>query len=172
METFRRKLVTQGIIVILVLGALVSGVSFFAGQIRLARENSVALRGILFNRVGAIGSFAALKTDFEPRGKQALAALYKIVPVQGQIITLGKDFRVLAVQNNLDASFAWGTETKPTAESFGTVGFTLTVMGEYEKLRAFIGKLNNFRFLIVIDSLSLSRAPQGSLTILGRVFYR
>ena len=173
METFRGKLIMQGVIFILLVGSLASGLSFFRRQITRSRENIVFLRNTFAENIALVRTFTTLKTQYEPTGKRALATLYKIIPLQGNIITLGKDFRTLAVQDGLTISFVWGEEKQPTGESFGTIGFTLTLTGEKNKLYSFLEALSRFRYLVVIDALNItSNEPQSTLTINGKIFFR
>lgn len=128
----------------------------------------------LAHRTYALGSFSALKSDYERAAKGYFPVLYRRIPTREQYIFLGNDFKLFARQHNLDLTFLFGEETPPPKNGFGIKRFTVTLKGKTDDLVAFVASIDTFQYATEIEGLNLIQSEQekGELTLRGKVFFR
>lgn len=173
MNNFKKKLLIELSIVILIVLALASGIWFFGSNVQRYSEEIVDLRAELARKSTAIDSLARLRADYDVKAKNYLAFLYSRIPLKDQLINLPREYRFLASQANLQYGFAFGEEVSGNENTLPSVKVNLNVSGQMNQLFNFIRSLGQFRYLNTLDSVSLTSQGGGaSMTIMGRVFFR
>ena len=173
MKAFHKRLVTELAISLIIIGAMALGLLFFGFNIIKFSKKIVSTRQELYDRSVSIESLATLRSDYTARAKNYLNVLYNVVPLKDELIDLSKDFSSLASGEKLEYGFTFVGESPATSVDLGSVEFNLTLGGTLERLLSFVENLQNFRYLINLDSLSLvGGAEQMKMSVRGKVFFR
>lgn len=174
MNLFRNKrIVVQLSISLGVIGALVLVILLFGLQISRLSEKIAATRAELNERSVALNSLASLRSDFSLKGQSYLNVLYNVIPQKDELIDLSKDFQVIAQEDSLNYGFTFLGETPPSGNILGSVKFNLSLGGTLSKLLNFLKNMENFRYLISLENVSINRGSEGmKMDIRGSVFFR
>jgi Tfp pilus assembly protein PilO len=173
MGNFRKRLLTDLSIALIILVAFLGGIVFFRASIKKTTEKIVNLRKALVEKTSAIGSLVNLRQQ-SVAAQGYLNFLYSIVPTKDQLIDLPRDFQSLASQEKLGLGFSFGGENAPAPPNLGSVSFKLSIRGSsFDQLFRFIQRLQNFKYLSSIDNLSIRKLDSElEMEITGRVFFR
>jgi len=174
MNYFKKRLITEISISILIVGALFAGILFFSGNMSTYAQKITMNRQLFASRAAAVDQLASLRSDYNGKASKYLNVLYNIIPSYDQLINLNQELQSLAAQNKLGYSFSFAGETSKTAGGLGFVSFNINVnSGDFNSLMSFVKSLQNFRYLSFIDNISMkSNESLLSMDIRGRVFYR
>jgi hypothetical protein len=168
-SAYLKTIFSCGVLVVF-LGAVIA----LAQVVRSASERVAHGQQELARRTYALGSFSALKSDYERAAKGYFPLLYRKVPTREQYIFLGNDFKLFARQHNLDLTFLFGEETPPAGDGFGIKRFTLTAKGKVDDITAFVASIDTFQYATEVEGFSMTQSEQekGELTLRGKVFFR
>jgi hypothetical protein len=173
MESFKKQIFTQLAIGLIVLAALIAGLVFFGSNIKDYSERISEGRQELFERSRALSSLASIRNQYETKAKTYLGLLYNIIPQRDQLINFSRDLRTAAGEVE-SFGFSFVSESSPTVDSLGVISFNVTIQTTISRLTEFIKNLEKFKFLVMIDSLSIER-QRGDVfqaPFRGRVFFR
>ncbi len=174
MNHFRKRLVTEAGISLLIVAALFVGIQFFRSNVSEYSDKIVAARTLLANRTESIRETAELRSQFNSKASGYLNVLYNVIPSYEQLINLNKDLQSLAVQSGVGYNFSYAGEIPSSAGGLGSISFDLNVSSaNFNSLMNFLKSLQNFRYLSSVDEISM-RSSSGVLVmnIKSRVFYR
>jgi len=173
MDHFYRKLSVAATIAAATAIVFLAGIVYFSAQVNASLDEIVVARTELVKRWRSLNSLASLITDYNERGKGALLVMEQMVPVQDQIFNLNRDFQALAARGNVTAAFSFIEEKAPTEGGLGSVKFTLSVMGGLDDLFRFVKLVEQFKYLSVVDSVSVENGAEHATAIIqGKVFFR
>jgi len=174
MKAFRKRFVTEVVISLIVIGALAFGLVFFGFNIGRFTKKIVSVQRELYRRSASLESLATLRSEYVNKAQSYLNVLHNVVPLKDELIDLSKDFESLAGEEKLDYGFTFVGETTATSDSLGSVKFNLTLGGTLNRLLRFVKNLQNFHYLISLDTLSFNRESEETtkMAIQGRVFFR
>lgn len=173
MNPFHKRIAVNLSIAMVIIAVLVLGVVIFGFRISTLSDKIAATRHELNERSAALSSLASLRSDYSNKGKPYLGVLYNVIPQKDELIDLSKDFQVIAREDNLNYGFIFLGENSPSQGVLGSVNFSLSLGGELKNLLSFLKDLENFRYLVSLDNVSVSREPElMRMSIRGSVFYR
>lgn len=173
MKTFRKKLVTELIISLVAVGVISIGLLFFGFNISKFAKKVVATRQELTERSASLQSLAILRSEYSSKGEPYLNVLYNIIPLKDELIDLSKDFQSLAAKERIDYGFTFIGEIPATSNNLGSVRFSLSLGGGLDRLINFIKNLQNFRYLVNLENISINKGElQMRMNVKGSVFFR
>jgi len=173
MQAFKKKLfinigIIAGVVIIFVVGILISGSS-----IRANSEKIVAARKEVSDWNMSVQSYSTVRSQYTGRAKEYSEILQRVIPEKDELINLKKDFQYLASSEKLDMSFSFLGEQNTNAPQLGLVGVSLTIQGNLETIGNFFKKLEGFRYLMGVESLTFdNREGKSNASIRGRVYFR
>ncbi len=175
MAYFSKNLMFEIIIAAILILAFGGGILFFRARISDLAGQTLKTRQLLAERTSSLQLYSSLKTQYDGKGGKYLNVLQNIVPTRDQLIDLRQEFQLLAAKENLDFGFAFfpGDEVTAAPGELGAIKFNLNLKGDIDQLLNFIHSLENFRYLITLESFTMNR--QGSsiqMTIKGQVYFR
>ncbi len=173
MKTFHKKLVTELTISLVAIGVISIGLLFFGFNISKFSKKVVTVRQELVERSASLQSLAVLRSEYSSKGEPYLNVLHNIIPLKDELIDLSKDFQSLAAKERIDYGFTFIGETPATSNSLGSVRFNLSLGGSLDKLISFIENLQNFRYLVNLENISINKGElQMGMNVKGSVFFR
>jgi Tfp pilus assembly protein PilO len=173
MNPFHKRIAVNLSIALGIIAVLVLGVVIFGFRINSLSEKIAATRHELNERSTALSSLASLRSEYSTKGQPYLNVLYNVIPQKDELIDLSKDFQAIAQENGLNYGFIFLGENPPSGGTLGSVNFSLSLGGELADLLSFLKNLENFRYLISLDNVSIAREPDlMRMNIRGSVFYR
>ncbi len=172
MKPFHKKVTVKLSISLGIIAVLVLGIIFFGFRVDSLSEKVITTRQELGERSRSLQSLASLRSDYSTKGQSYLNVLYNVIPEKDELIDLSKNFQVIAQEGQLDYGFTFLGENPPIAENLGSVKFSLSLGGSLNELLSFLKNLENFRYLISLENVSLNRADRMRMNIRGDVFYR
>ncbi len=173
MQEFKKKLFTNigttaGIVVIFIIGILVCG-----SRISANSEKIVTARKEVSDWNASVQSYSAVRSQYTGKAKEYSEILQEIIPEKDELINLRKDFQYLASSEKLEMSFSFLGEQSTNAPQLGSVGIGLTIQGSLETVGSFLKKLEEFRYLMGVESLTFdNREEKSNVSIRGRVYFR
>jgi hypothetical protein len=173
MNSFHKRIAVQLSVSFTIIAILVLGILLFGFRINKFSNEIAAKRQELNERSSALQSLASLQSDYSTKGQPYLNVLYNVVPQKDELIDLSKDFQVIAQEDKLNYGFTFLGETPSSGEDLGAVKFSLNLGGTLNSLLNFLKDMENFRYLVNLDNVSISRgATKVEMNIRGSVFYR
>ena len=176
MSQFRKSLMIEILIALIIVGALLGGIFFFRGKIGDAAKAVIATRQQLFERQESLKSFNLLKTQHDGKARQYINNINNLLPKYEELINLQQEFENFTATAGLDPrpGLTYIGEETATPASLGRVKYNLTVRGDRtDQVFNFVQSLQRFRYLMTIDSFTLDR--QGSRVLMNiktQVFFR
>jgi Tfp pilus assembly protein PilO len=174
MSQFKKKLLIQGSIflaLVLVLGGslffLGKKVSAYAAEIENTRQQ-------LYDWIVSLESFAAIRSEYTSKGERYMGVLENRLPEKELLIDLKKEFQFLGASENVSVNLIFNSEVETSSPNVGAIGITLTVKGNYASVVRFISRLNEMRYLVSLESMTMSRGDDGVMDVeaKGRVFFK
>lgn len=173
MNDFHKRIAVQLSISLAIIAVLVFGIMLFGFKVNSISREIAAKRQELNERSSALQSLASLRSDYSTKAEPYLNVLYNVVPQKDELIDLSKDFQVIAQEDGLDYGFTFLGETPPGTEGLGAVRFNLSLGGSLTGLLNFLKSMENFRYLVSLEGVSISRGVDGMrMDVRGSVFYR
>ena len=171
---FKKKLIIEASITLLIIVALFGGILFFKGNMADYMGRIETARASLASRTASAGELANLRSQYNLKVKDYLNVLYNIIPSYDQLINLNRDIQKLAERNNVEYGFSFAGETPKSGQGLGTISFSLTASSEnFTSLISFIKSLQEFQYLNSIDKISInSDGTRFTMSMSARVFYR
>ena len=173
MDSFKKQVIIQLVIGLIILAALVSGIIFFGSNIKDYSLKIKQGRQELLERSLALSSLARIRSQYDTKAKDYLNLIYNIIPQRDQLINLPRDLRI-GVGEVESFGFNIVKETQATPDSFGVLNFNVTIQANISKVVDFMRNLEKFKYLIVVDNLNLER-QKGEIfqaSFEGRAFFR
>lgn len=172
-DTFAKKFLWNLGIALTIIAVLAIAIFFFAGNISKYSANIIDLRNQLRNRSHSLENLAALRLVYNEKAKGYLSQLYASVPVKDQLITVPRDFQILATRAGVTMTYTNVGDTQPIEGQLGEFRFQMQIQGTADKAIPFIDTVQKFRYLTTVDSVHFSRqGDQVQLSLNGRIFYR
>lgn len=173
MPEFKKKLfvnigIAGGAVILFSIGIIVYG-----SNISTNSEEIIATRREVSNWAASVQSYFAVRSQYTGKAKEYSEIIQKIIPLKDELINLKKDFQFLASSEKLEMSFSFSGEQGTNAPQLGSVGVNLGVQGDLDTVGKFLKKLEDFRYLMGVESLVFdNREGKSSASIRGRVFFR
>lgn len=124
----------------------------------------------LASRAEKLESLAALKSDFLS-AKPYFSILENILPTKDQLIKFPRVLSDLARENKINFGTTFGEETKSTETSPGSIAFSLSVAGSYDKIVNFIKTAESGSYILSWSSIDIRDGGDGSRGVIsGKVF--
>ena len=173
MTSFRKKLLIELTIAIVVIGALGGGLLFLGSQIATYSEKIEFSRSELLNRWSSLYTLATLITQYNDKAETYLRILQAKVPDKDKLINFNKELQFLLSQSGLESSFSFLEEVPPFEDQFGALRFRLGLVGDLGQISKFIEDFKNFHYLTSIDSLTITGGgSKVNVTLWGKVLFR
>jgi len=173
MEVFKKKLllnigITVGVVVIFTIGILI-----FSSRISANSEKIISTRKEVSDWNISVQSYSAVRSQYTGKAKEYSEILERVIPQKDELINLKKDFQYLASSEKLEISFAFLGEQGTNAPQLGSVGVSITIQGSMEMVASFLEKLESFRYLMGVESLTFdNREGKSNASIRGRIFFK
>ncbi len=175
MDQFKKRLINELVISLVIIIALIGGILFFNGNINSYAVNIASARNQLSRLSSSILELSRLQSQYD-QVSGYIDTLGSIVPSYYNLINLNKDLQSMAASDNLSYSFSFAGENPKTNNGFGSVNFNLSVgSSKLSNILSFLNSLQHFKYLTAIDGVSFgSDGDNGTLTmsVKGRVFYK
>lgn len=176
-KTFRKNLLKQLSIAVLILAVLFGGLYFIKNHIKESVAQVMSSRQELKNRTATINTLSKLRSQYRDKGKAYLNVLSNIIPAKDKLINVSQDFQSIAQSSDLGFGFSFAGEKTPEDDSeLGYIEFRLNVTGEtMDEISEFISNIENFQYLTVVDSVNIRRNKdknQIELTLQGKVYFQ
>ena len=96
------------------------------------------------------------------------------LPEKELLVDLKKDIQFLAGGEGLTSNVVFNQEDSTQSARIGAIGLTLTLSGDYDAITRFIGRLNELRYLVSIESMAVTRRGGNTVDVeaKGKVLYR
>ena len=98
-----------------------------------------------------------------------------LVPDKDDLVSLNKDFQIIAQKSGVNLNFSFGSESSPsTSRGLGMIGFSATVDGNESSLFAFFKEIEKSYYSMKINSLDITNTDgKGGLRMLlsGQIFF-
>ncbi len=174
MNRFYKNLAVEISIIIVTIVVLYGGVIFFKSKISSGANEIIKTRQDLTYRTESLQVYSLLKTQYDSKSKNYLIKLRNLVTTEDQLINLRREFQALAAKESVNANVAlFPNDETILPNGLGTIKFNLNLNGDFNQIMNFIKSLDQFRYLVVIDGLSINQ--QGSsvqMMIQGQVYFR
>lgn len=174
MSEFHKKLLIHSAVFLALL--LVIGVSlFFVGaKIKAYATEIETTRDQLYNWIVSLQSFAAIRSEYATKAESYSRILENRLPEKELLIDLKKELQFIAAGDAVSVNLVFNSEVETAATRVGAISFTMTVKGPLENVTAFISHLNNIRYLISLDSMTMSKGADGvmDVDVRGKVLFR
>ena len=153
---------------------LILTVVFLRSYINNSVTQIIDARQEIDKRINFLISLVTLSSDYNGFGRDYLTILKNIVPEQDKLLNLAQELETLAASLELEFGFSFLGENAPNPPEFGSLNFKLNVGAKnISKISSFIERLEDFRYLISVNSVNINRgAEKISAAINGRVYYR
>lgn len=172
-SSFKKKLTLNLLIAIGIISSLIGALVFFNNDLKKTSARVNNLNKDLISRSNDIRSVAELKSQYEKNAAPYLNVLYNVIPTKDELINFSKDIQNLASSKNLTFGFSFDGETNPSGAELGFVSFTVTVGGApVSEITDFIDKFQKFRYLVKLESFSITGENPANAIMKGRVFFR
>jgi len=173
MTPAQKQITVQVSIALGVIGILVLGIVLFGVNISSSTAKIVAAREEIATRTISLQSLASLRADYTNKARAYLNVLHNIVPQKDELIDLSKDIQAIASADNLEYGFTFIGENQPTGSDLGFVKFNLRLGGTLPNLLSFLKNIQNFRYLVDIESATLYREESlMRMNLTGSVYFR
>lgn len=174
MNVFKKQLLAQTGIALLVVLVGLAAIQFMAAELRSSAENIRKKNSELAVRAGITAHFDSLRSDFE-KAKLLLPTLNDILPAKDQLANFGEELSVIAKRHKFDLRFIAGGETPPTENTPGFLKFSVTAETTYTNFIGFLKDAEKNKLFIKFNSVDMNRITSGdkfSILASGQVFYQ
>ncbi len=174
MNNFKKRLINELVITLIIMIALIGGILFFKGSIETYAESITVARARLAHLSSGVLELSNLQSQYSQVANY-FNVLNGIVPSYYDLINLNKDLQSLAAGQNLSYSFSFAGENPKSTNGFGSVNFNLSVSSaNLDSLLSFLNSLQHFKYLSAVDGISFSPQADNTVTmsVRGRVFYK
>ncbi len=174
MTPFRKKLLIHSAVffgLVLVFGFAL----FFVGKKISASAGEIQdMRKQLYDWIVSLESFAAIRTEYTMKAERYLQILDNRLPEKELLIDLKKDLQFLAGSEKVGSNLVFNQDLDTQSPRVGAIGVTLSLSGGTEEIIRFIGRLNEIRYLISIESMTFTKKEGSNVDVQlkGRVFYK
>jgi len=173
MSYFKKALITEITISLIIIIALLWSVLFFRSKISGSTAQIIDDRIKLIERSESLKTFNLLQSQYNSKGRSYLNVLHNFIPSEDKLIHLGNELRLLAGDLDLESGWIGFDNIEPaTPTDLGSASFSFRVKGnEMKNLFEFIQSLE---YPLAVDSFRISRAgPQLEIFPLrGRTAFR
>lgn len=173
MDSFRKQIIFQVVIGLIILAALFAGLIFFGSNIRNYSVRINSARGELLERSASLSSLASVRNQYKTKAENYLNILNNIIPSRDQLINFARE--VQAVTDDVSGfGFTFVSENPPTANSFGIINFVINLQATIPQFRKFLENIENFKYIVTIENFGLSRQSGETfqIPIRGQVFFK
>ena len=173
MTLFQKRLLIHSSILFVVILILTIGLVLFSNNIELYSRELSVVRKTLASQSNSIERLADLNIQYR-KVENYFDMLRNFVPKEDDLISLSRDFQVLAKKANIEHSFSFIGQNAASANSLGSLNFNIDSSGNIGGLFSFAESLENFKYLTRIDSFKIGRNQENKsiMTIKGEVFFR
>lgn len=173
MSLFRKKLLIHvGIFLAMM---IVFGVSiFFIGKRVSSQATEIeGVRKQLYDWIVSLESFASIRAEYTMKAERYTRVLENRLPEKQLLIDLKKDVQFLAGSEGLSSNLVFNQDVSTQSGQMGAISLTMTLSGDYDAVTRFIGRLNELRYLMSIESMTVTRRDAKSVDVeaKGRVLY-
>ncbi len=174
MDHFKKRLIVELIVAVIIIAALFAGIFFFKGNVDDYIGRIAQARALLTSRTQAANNLALLERQYNGEVVGDLNELYNIVPTYDSLINLNAELQSMAVPYKLGYGFSFAGQNPPSGDNLGSLGYNLTVTsGNINDLLSFLKALTNFHDLGSVDNVSVhTSSGQLNLAVNGHIFYR
>lgn len=148
---------------------------WYGGKVGATANEIKTLRGLALTHARTLEEFVALKRD-APNARLYQAQMDAYIPNEDQLLDLPRWLEGFAAVFGIHIDFSFqGGQLEPQGVQPGYTQFSMTLEGEYEKLRAFLRKveLDSEKFVVAIDTLDVVHFAENRFNMRaeGKVFY-
>ena len=172
--SFKKKIFMEFGVASGVLVALATGVIFFSLNMRTFAERLYEGKNDLKIRSASVSRLADLKRVEQQIGAPYLNVLYNFIPKKDELIDFSREMQSVASSEGLEFGFSFMGENPASEDALGSVRFAVNISGPSEEnIRGFMQKMQNFRFFIKLEELSIAETENGARgSMRGQVFFR
>lgn len=178
---FLRQLsIKIGVILVVVIAAIIINV-VISNQISRKALNISSLQAQTQNLASTGEAFSKLMKDFQV-ATPYLESVQQLLPSQNQIINFSKDMSDLAETFSVTSGLAFEKDgVKKISEGISTIGFSMSLSGDFSKIADFIISLKESHYFIDFSSFDFTGGSAESIAkgnksisaiVRGRVFMR
>jgi len=174
MSRFSEKLLFEILIALGIIAVLSGGVLFFGSSVSGASESILKSRKELSDWAASVQTYALVSSQYTTKARGYMNVLETVLPEKDKLIDLRKEFQFLGSEEGVSVNLGFSGERETDSAAVGSVGFTLNLGAEQmQPMVNFVKKLENFQYLVVIDSVSISEKDSDFVGLVrGRVLYR
>lgn len=175
MTPFRKKLIIHSAIFFVLMVAFGVSLFFIGGRVGAQAIKIESIRSQLYDWVVSLQSFAAIKSEYSTKAERYTQILNNRLPEKELLIDLKKDVQFLAGSEGLTSNLIFNQDSDTKSPQIGAVSITLTLSGDYDAVARFMGRLNEIRYLISIESMTLNKRGDSSnvdIEMKGKVLYK
>lgn len=173
MSDFSKRLTLQIAIAAGIVVVLSGGILYFGNKIATTAAQIIAARTDLADWNTSLQSYVAIKSQYTGQAGTDIAILNNVLPTEDQLIDLKKDFQFIAGGSNVTVDFSFAGERTTASPQIGALGISLNLQGDFSSLVGFIRKLEGFRYVLSIDSVTFSEQEKTMTALVrGEVFFR
>lgn len=149
-------------------------VIFLRSHIKNSVTQIIDARQEINRRINFLVSLVTLNSDYNRFGRNYLTVLKNVVPEQDKLLNLAQELETLAASLKLEFGFSFLGESEPNPPELGYLNFKLNIGAQnISKISSFIQRLEDFRYLISVNGVSINRGSEKiNADIIGRVYYR
>ena len=123
-------------------------------------------RGDLAFRNQTIEVLSTAKSDLV-RAQPLINNLEGLLPDKDSLVNFPRELEQIAKARKVDFGFGFGNEQAGSAEAPGFIRFTMTAVGEYGALIAFLSDLEAHHYFISLDTFDMTRQINGVYSVLS-----
>lgn len=174
MSEFRKKLLIHGGIFFVLI--LIIGVSLFflSKKVDAYATEIESTRSQLYDWIVSLGSFAAIRSEYSTKAERYGQILQNRLPEKELLIDLKKDFQFLAASEGVNVNLIFNSEAETASPRVGAIGVTLSLKGPFPNVVRLISRLNEMRYLVSIESMTMSRGDNAMMDVeaKGKVLFQ
>lgn len=168
MSDFKKKLLVQGVVLLISIVLIGLGVLFFYFAINKNLESIMAARSRLDANANSLNNLAELRKEWAI-AKTFLPGLEAKIPQKDDLFLISKSFEQMAKNHNLGFGFAFGAETAGAENQLSSVAFGIDLRGTSADAIDFLADLEKSQYLIEISNFDVT---SDNSKLNGMIFYR
>jgi Tfp pilus assembly protein PilV len=174
MDHFKKKLIIDSIIAVLILGAIIAGIIFFQAKAKEFSFKLTQARQRIATNANSVERLANMRQTYNTEASVYLTVLYNVVPQKDELINLSRKLQTIAQLENLEFGFSFTGETAASQSQFGMANFVINIRGtSVQNVTNFINRLEAFQNLITITDIQIGTTEKEvSASIKGGVHFR
>lgn len=174
MSIFQKKLLIHSGIFLAIVIAFGFSLYFLGERISAETAKIEDVRKQLYDWVVSLESFAAIRSEYSAKAGRYMQVIENRLPEKELLFDLKKDIQFVAGSEGLISSIVFNQDMDIGSGQLGAVSFTLNVSGDYDAVARFAKRLNEIKYLVSIEGITLIGQSDNAVDIemKGKVLYR